>query len=673
MTLTLLTQPVGGGQKYFANDNIDIAPDDGDAPDINLDNALRYDAAQGAVVLRANCNAARGCPPRMDFVASVRASRPGLAWDPDVFRMAFRVVPTEAEDSAPWSVATEAADAVGRGLITFALHSAFADAQFAEVSDSADLFTVALNGEVRLSGSSAPAAGLYGITVAATAPARKRGVRSFHGVVQASAQIRILSSGGIAFAGAALANNGDSAALELPNIRGVLSSYSAIYRGTRRGLHWVESGAAIENFQFYNYLRQLPQRFCAAGGESGGKRWRLPTLSEVAGILSDGTGEIPLAEVNRDYEIPGAANGISVPLPSVARGGAKNLTGDAFVVPPLDRNRGGRSEPAMYEFSGGQAKLFGYVPDLRSNCVTINNITACSPPGFEYVEPGDRCEYSNHPCLLPRLPLGPDARIACVLETDSAADTPPLLGARVEVNGQALAGGAISLTVRAPTTPAPVTVALPEVITAAGPVITVRAVGWNFRDDNGYVAVQDHPNAPMSLSVRAPQGFSVQIENNAGAVVHLDETPDLYAETDISIAAWPQFGATVSLILQVATGSPDDVGPPITDAELAALLPPAQRNARVLVPAQNPDLDPALAPGFTGVVHRLVPGAGGALQFAPAASAGMTLLANGVISLTSALNAGDPAQTAVFTLTANMEGAAAPAGFDFRDNGADFG
>ena len=639
--LTLVTQPVGGGQKYFA---------DAYNAENDLDSALQYDSAQGAVVMLADCRSEQQkrachedltceCPTQMNFVASVRASRPGLAWDPDVFRVAFQVVRLDpGVNPAPRSVATEAADAVGRGLITFALHSSFADAQFAEVSDSADLFTVAINGEVRLSGSSAPPAGLYGITVAATAPARARGTRSFHGVVQASAQIRILSSGGIAFAGAAFADEGDKTELNLPNDLGYRSDYSPVYRGIRRGLHWVETENAVSSANLHKNGRGLPQSLCAAGGESGGKLWRIPTISEVAGILSDGTGEIALAEANSDHGIPGAASGISIPLPSLARGGGNNLTGDAFVVAPLDRGH----VPVMYQFNGGQAKLHGHRRDLRSNCITIGDVTACSRPGFEFLLPGPNCTpgLGLSICRVPRPSLGPDTRIACVLETDSAVAATPLLGSRVEVNGRSFS---------------PPSARLPGLITAAGPVITVNAVGWNFRD-NGRVVAQDFPNATMSVSVRAPHGFSVNIENSGRAIVHLEENPGIYAETDISIAAWPPFGATVSIALRVATGTPEDVGPPITDAELDALLPPAQRNASAQVPAQNPNLDPAIAPGFTGEVHRLVPGATGTLQFAPAASAGMTLLANGVISLTAALNAGDPAQTAVFTLTANIEG-----------------
>ena len=653
----------------------DVHDPNSDAINTALNSALRYDAAQNAVLLRSTCEAF--CISNLNFRFNVQATRPGLAWDPALFAVGFRG--NDMPEANPVNIALDADDAPGQVLFAFAL-PAGTGGEFSEESDSANLFTVARNGEVRLSGSSAPAAGTYHITVIATASANARGVRRFYGTVRTSAQIR-LTDDSLAFAGVGLASAGDETGdvnvandfedlsdyqcptndagqcisgepyVEIPYV------YNAIYRGIRRGLHWVETETAIENDEFYDSQRGLPQRLCAAGGESGGKQWRLPTLSEVAGILSDGTGAIALAEVNRDYEIPGAAVGMSVPLPSVARGGGANLTGDAFVVSPLDRNRVGRIAPVMYEFAGGQAKLHGHVRDNAFNCLTINNTTRCAPPGFEYVEGGgvgSRCESTA--CLFPRPPLGPDARIACVLETDSAAATPPLLGARVEANGRALAGGALALTAKAPTTPSVANVRLPGVLTAAGPIITVRAVGWNFRDNNARVAVNDHPGAAMSLSVRAPEGFSVQIENSGQAVVHADEAPNLYAEADISIAAWPPFGATVSVVMRFATGGPDEAGPPVSNAQLAALLPAAQRNVRVLVPAQNADLDPATAPGFTGAVHRLVPGAAGTLFFAPAESAGMTLLANGVVSITAALDAADGAQTAVFSLTAKIEG-----------------
>ena len=653
----------------------DVYDPNSDAINTALNDALQYDAAQNAVLLRSTC--LTFCVSNLNFRFNVQATRLGLAWDPALFVVGFRA--NDMPEANPVNIALDADDAPGRVLLSFAVPAGFG-AEFSEESDSADLFTVARNGEVRLSGSSAPAAGTYHITVIATASANARGVRGFYGTVRTSAQIR-LTDDSLAFAGVGIASAGDETGdVNVANDFGDLSDYqcptnnagrcitgqpyveipyvyNAVYQGIRRGLHWVETKEAVENGEFYDSQRGLPQRLCAAGGESGGKQWRLPTLSELAGILSDGTGAIALTEVNRDYEIPGAAVGMSLPLPSVVRGGAKNLTGDAFVVSPLDRNRTGRIAPTMYEFTGGQAKLHGHRRDTSFNCLTINNTTRCAPPGFEYVEGGgvgSRCESTA--CLFPRPPLGPDARIACVLETDSAAATPPLLGARVEANGRALAGGALALTAKAPTTPSVANVRLPGVLTAAGPIITVRAVGWNFRDNNARVAVNDHPGAAMSLSVRAPQGFSVQIENSGQAVVHADEAPNLYAEADISIAAWPPFGATVSVVMRFATGGPDEAGPPVSNAQLAALLPPAQRNVRVLVPAQNADLDPATAPGFTGAVHRLVPGAAGTLFFAPAESAGMTLLANGVVSITAAPDAADGAQTAVFSLTAKIEG-----------------
>ena len=651
----------------------DVHDPNSDAVNVALNSALRYDAAQNAVLLRSTCGTL--CISNLDFRFNVHATRPGLAWDPALFAVGFRA--NDMPEANPINIALDADDAPGRVLLSFAVPAGFG-AEFSEESDSADLFTVARNGEVRLSGSSAPAAGTYHITVIATASANARGVRGFYGTVRTSAQIR-LTDDSLAFAGVGIASAGDETGdVNVANDFGDLSDYqcptnnagrcitgqpyveipyvyNAVYQGIRRGLHWVETKEAIENGEFYDSQRGLPQRLCAAGGESGGKQWRLPTLSELAGILSDGTGAIALTEVNRDYEIPGAAVGMSLPLPSVVRGGAKNLTGDAFVVSPLDRNRTGRIAPTMYEFTGGQAKLHGHRRDTSFNCLTLNNITACAPPGFEYVEEGDRgCEGTA--CLFPRPPLGPDARIACVLETDSAVATPQLLGARVEANGRVLAGGAVALTATAPTTPSVANVRLPGVLTAAGPIITVNAVGWNFRDNNARVAVRDHPGATMSVSVNAPQGFSVQIENSGRAVVHADEAPDLYAEANISIAAWPPFGATVSVVMRFATGEPDEAGPPVSDAQLAALLPPAQRNVSVLVPAQNSDLDPALAPGFTGEVHRLVPGAAGTLLFAPAADAGMTLLANGVVSIAAAPDAEDGPQTAVFSVTAKIEG-----------------
>ena len=217
--------------------------------------------------------------------------------------------------------------------------------------------------------------------------------------------------------------------------------------GRGGGCIGIETSATVNRRDvFSSVYRGFAEQLCAAGGASGGKRWRVATIGEVAGILNSGTGPVTLAENNRFREIPGAANGLRIPLPTAERGGGKNLTDNTFVVSAHEVN-GGRPLPVLYELDDGKTKLGGK--------------NAAEDPGPRY---------------------------ACVLEGESFSPTPPLLGVRLEGDGRVLAGGAVS-GVRGPAVPPVTRTELSGIFSELGQVVTITASAWrNVLTDSSFRA-----------------------------------------------------------------------------------------------------------------------------------------------------------------------------------------
>ena len=476
-----------------------------------------------------------------------------------------------------------------------------------------------------MSGSGDPAAGEYQLVAAVSDEDDSRGYKRFYGRISITANIAFLSSGGAAFAGRTLVAEGAMVSVELKDAYDVaLYADNAVYRGERRGLHWVETAATLNKARlFSSRWRGFAEQFCDIGGESGGKRWRVPRVGEVAGILADAEAKtVFLDENNRYYEIPGAASGMEIPLSTLALVGDKELSGNAYVVAPRDRSGGGRVVPVIYELDEEKRKLGG------KDAAT-----------------------------------GSDPRYVCVLETGSYSPPPPLLGARIEENGRELAGGTVPWRVKAPKIPGLAT-AEAGPLTVQGAVLTISAVGWNYGDDGAgsqfRVFPVDYPGATISMTATAPDGFEVEIsaspQDGARAIVRVNFEPDPYRESAMTVSAWPEFGATVSVVLTIVTGSAENLQPPIPDADLLAALPLALRNIRVTVAGANPD---AGGVGYSGAAHRIVaaPGSRAALHFTPAESGGMTLSADGSVSPLTALSA-DEVLTGVFSVTARISGGA---------------
>ena len=605
---------------------------------------LEYKAADNAVVWTGGAG---------DFAFKVRATRsPALKWEPDEFLVHVRLIDRTAVPAQNFVI--ERASAVGRVLATLSVPG-FPGALFSEATDSEDLFTVSSGGAVRLSGASAPTAGARQLVVAATAAFSDGGYKRFYGRVSVTANIVFVGAGGIAFAGEAMAADGDSADVVLKDeYEREIVTVAATYRGLRRGLHWVETAATVNRRDLFSRpYREFAEQLCAAGGASGGKRWRVATIGEVAGILNSGTGPTVLAENNRFREIPGAASGMRIPLPTAARGGGKNLSGDAFVVSVRDRTNSGRAVPVVYEqaVSGG-GELGGN--DAEEQCPG-------SVPGFKVIQNG--CNGNTADCIQPCTPSGAGPRYVCVLETGSSSPLPPLLGARIEGNGRELAGGMVSRSERAPAIPGLATAEAPP-LTVQGAALTIRATGWNYGVGSQFRVVRvDHPQAVVSMtSSAAPDGFELveagALSQGGGRViVRVNFAPDLYRTAMMTVSAWPQFGATVSAVVTLVTGKSAFVGgDALPEADLLAGLPLAARNIRVTVAGANPDAGP-LGVGYSGAAHSIVVASGSslALDFAATENGGMFLAADGGVSVPVALNAGEML-TAVFSITAGLAG-----------------
>ena len=522
------------------------------------------------------------------FAFKVRATRePAREWEADEFLAHIRL--TSHPKVPAVNLAVDRVSAVGRALLTL-FPSEFPGASVVEVSDGDNMFSVSSGGEVRLSGASAPLAGSHVLVVAATA-AESRGFKRFYGRISMTANIAFVSSGGAVFAGGSAAAGGTVAFVTLlDEHEREIVTVGAVYQGTRRGLHWIETSATVNRRDvFSDAYRGFAEQLCAAGGESGGKRWRVPTIGEVAGILTDGAGPAVLATNVRFREIPGAANGLRIPLPTAARGGGKNLTDNTFVVSAHEVN-GGRPLPVLYELVDGKTKLGGNSAEEVNNAVEEECGKEGAPAGFVV---NRACQGGS--CLQRCTPKGPGPRYACVLEAESFSSTPPLLGARLEGGGRVLAGGAVS-GVRGPAVPPVTRTELSGIFSESGPVVTITASAWrNVLTDSSFrrAAARDEPDAPLTGAFSGSAGLTAEFSSSGGktiVVARLTATPTFALERRVfTLSFAPAFGATVSLAVTVRSQAPA-----VSDEELAAALPPESRSRAFLV-----------VPGYAGALLTL--------------------------------------------------------------------
>ena len=531
------------------------------APTFGIQEKLVYKPADNAIVFTG--------ADEKSFAFKVRATRePAREWEADEFLVHIRLASHPKVPAV--NLAVDRVSAVGRALLTL-FPSEFPGASVVEVSDGDNMFSVSSGGEVRLSGASAPSAGSHVLVVAATV-AESRGFKRFYGRISMTANIAFVSAGGVVFAGGSAAAGGTVASVTLlDEHEREIVTVGAVYQGTRRGLHWMETSATLNKRDvFSGAYRGFAEQLCAAGGESGGKRWRVPTIGEVAGILTDGTGPAVLATSVHFREIPGAANGLRIPLPTAARGGGKNLTDNSFVVSAHEVNKG-TPLPVLYELVDGKTKLGGN--DAETVCPEKEGI----PAGHMKVTCTTESFSTN--CTQLCTPSGAGPRYACVLEAESFSPTPPLLGVRLEGDGRVLAGGAVS-GVRGPEVPTAARTELSGIFSESGPVVTITASAWrNVLTDSSFrrAAARDQPDEPLMGAFSGSAGLTAEFSSSGGktvVVVRLTETPTFALESRVfTLSFAPEFGATVSLAATVRSQAPA-----VSDEELAAALPPESRS-----------------------------------------------------------------------------------------------
>ena len=504
----------------------------------------------------------------LDFAFWARAERPGYEWIADEFIV--RIQLSDLEKVPARNAAFDRAKAAGRVLTTL-FPPGFSDATITESSDAGNLFTVSPDGEARLSGVGAPTAGLRTLIARARDDAGERGYKRFHGDILLTARIRFLNAGEVAFAADTVSEGGGGVSVSAPDRHGRAVALGAAYRGVRRGLHWMESTAGVSRLDVYSPdQRGRHEQFCAAGGEMNGKRWRVPTVGEVAGVLTAGDGPAVLMENNRIWQIPGAASGMAIPLPSAPRGGENNLEGEAFVVAGWERNAGGQAAPIIYDGGGTETTLGGHFhlsETIGSDGEACKGVGG-APVGYEVIGSGTE---TNAPCA----PVGVNPRLVCVLEKGSYSPVPPLLGVRLEGGGRVLAGGAAAS--RTPAVPELARTDLPEIFERSGPVLTVTASAWRTAATPSFrAAARDVADAPLTGAFSGSAGLVADFSSSEGktlAVVRLTETPTFALEMRVfTLSFAPEFGATVSLAVTMRSQAP-----PVSDAELAAALPPEFR------------------------------------------------------------------------------------------------
>ena len=198
---------------------------------------------------------------------------------------------------------------------------------------------------------------------------------------------------GMQFGGEALEKRSD----RINNLRDAGGdAFDAAYWGRRRGLHYVVARLGVESErddltakeEFDRALRRNPEvennsqdtrwsladyaAFCAAGGESGlGRRWRLPTMGEVAALvypdLDDDAEHLILRRRFVEIGIPGFSRSRDwrVPLPPVSGEDTWGPTpsGTAAAVfagtPIVSGNARGRTETPGELWSAAVRRGFG--------------------------------------------------------------------------------------------------------------------------------------------------------------------------------------------------------------------------------------------------------------------------------------------------------------------------
>ena len=203
----------------------------------------------------------------------------------------------------------------GSALTAFALDD-FPDAEFFEIADDADLFSAEKGGTVLIDASATPRAGLFGVTLGATA--------SFRGTLEFALTLRAHPEGYVPYKNFFLFERDQRVTVSaFSYYASSTKDVEMAYLGVRRNLHVL---AAVEDLDASAHRPgDIPSRRIFAGvGEPssdvcapGGHGWRFAKLSEVAGMLSErDENSVVFSGTDGTFDVPGEAEGLTISFPA---------------------------------------------------------------------------------------------------------------------------------------------------------------------------------------------------------------------------------------------------------------------------------------------------------------------------------------------------------------------
>ena len=275
------------------------------------------------------------------------------------------------------------------------------------------------------------------------------------------------------------------------------------YLGNRRGLRVMEvssnaggdlAGAAFAVGGFADI-----RAFCEGGGERGGPRWRLPRLTEAAGLVhSDGAGAAELDAAAETVRIPG-------------------------VIFPLE---------ADFKHFKSEVDFNPALSSLESDVNVISDLVALTDSGGSQAFRLAQARAEGGGLLVAG---GTDSlRLVCV--QDSSKYAPLANPSGLLVNGRdADEAGVVTLTFSFS----------PDLRAGAGGLLTLEA--WRYDDSGGTIIAADDEisHAGFASGGVATEGLLAEVERTGGRVILEARLPPDLAETEIR--AHSQTGRTITV------------------------------------------------------------------------------------------------------------------------------
>ena len=191
----------------------------------------------------------------------------------------------------------------GSALTAFALDD-YPDAEFFEIADDADLFSAEKGGTLLIDASATPRAGLFGVTLGATA--------SFRGTLEFALALRAHPEGYVPYKNFFLFERDQRVTVSAFSYYDYANSeVEMAYLGARRNVHIL---AAVDDLDPSAHRPgDAASDVCAPGGHG----WRFAKLSEVAGMLSErDENSVVFSGTDDTFDVPGEAEGLTISFPA---------------------------------------------------------------------------------------------------------------------------------------------------------------------------------------------------------------------------------------------------------------------------------------------------------------------------------------------------------------------